>query len=149
MNRLLMVGAAMLALVPVAATAANAPKADLAIVSNTASARHARVGQQVTFMIVATNNGPDAAELDVQVALRGLILVKQTCDLGISADTPSCEYGIVQPGQALTTTVVAQVVRTGARTATSTACVTSASPVNDPKTGNDCVTAALKVVRQR
>jgi hypothetical protein len=33
------------------------PHADLAIVSNTPNVTHARVGQDVTFTIVARNNG--------------------------------------------------------------------------------------------
>ena len=35
------------------------PTADLAIVSNTANVRHAKVGQEVIFTIVARDNGPD------------------------------------------------------------------------------------------
>jgi uncharacterized repeat protein (TIGR01451 family) len=149
MRRLLIVGGALLALVPTAAAAQVVPNADLAIVSNTANVKHAHVGQQVTFTIVATNNGPDAAELDVHVVLQGFVLVRETCDLGISPDTPFCEYGIVQPGVTLTTIAVAQVVSTGAKTATNMACVSSEEALNDPNTSNDCMTATVKVVGRR
>ena len=155
MNRairsLWIVSAALVLVVPLPAAAQELPNADLAIVSNTTSARHARVGQQVTFTIVATNNGPDAAQsLDVTATdLQGLQLVDEVCDLGVSADTPSCEYTDVQPGQTLTTSVVFEIVRTGDKTATLTACVTSEQPINDPTTSNDCATARLKIVGKR
>ena len=149
MHRLLLLGAALLALMPITAAAQTVPNADLAIVSNTANLKHAHVGQQVTFTIVATNNGPDAAELDVHVVLQGLTLLSETCDLGISADTPFCQYGIVQAGETLTTIAVVQVLSTGAKTATNLACVSSEEALNDPNTNNDCVTATVKVVGNR
>jgi hypothetical protein len=149
MHRLLLVGAALLALVPVAVAAQTVPNADIAITSNTANVKHAHVGQEVTFTIVATNNGPDAAELDVHVALEGLVLVGETCDMGVFPDMPSCEYGFVQPGQTRVTIAVAQAVDPGAKSAINTACVSSAQPINDPKPGNDCMTSAVKIVGKR
>src|SRR5215212_9181034 len=84
--------------------------ADIAIVSKTANARHAKVGQLVTFTIVATNNGPEPSQLDVfDQPLIGLHMVEETCDRGVSPDTPACEYSQVQPGESVTTTVVAEV----------------------------------------
>ena len=148
-HRLLIVAGALLALLPISAAAQTVPNADLAILSNTANVKHAHVGQLVTFTIEATNNGPDAAELDVRVVLQGLALVSERCDLGISPDTPFCEYGTVQPGRTLTTTAVVEVLSTGARAATNMACVSSEQAVNDPNPNNDCVTAAVKVVGRR
>src|SRR5207247_1631228 len=117
------------------------------IVSNTANLRHAKVGQEVTFTIVATNNGPDAAELDVsEQALVGLQMVSETCDRGISPDTPSCEYGVLQPGETVTTTVVAQVEAVGSKYASNTACVSSEEALNDPNTANDCITTKLRII---
>jgi uncharacterized repeat protein (TIGR01451 family) len=69
------------------------PTADLAIVSNTASAKHAKVGDEVTFTIVSTNNGPDAADFNVMWSSDQLQLVSETCDLGISADTRPANTG--------------------------------------------------------
>jgi uncharacterized repeat protein (TIGR01451 family) len=148
---LLLVSAALVVLVPFPAAAQEAPNADLAIVSNTATVKHGRVGQQVTLTIVAINNGPDPAPtLDVTAtALQGLQLVDEICDLGVSADTPSCEYRDVQPGQTLTTSVVFEIVSTGDKTATLTACVTSEQPINDPTISNDCATATFKLVGKR
>jgi uncharacterized repeat protein (TIGR01451 family) len=123
------------------------PNADLAIVSNTANLSHAKVGQEVTFKIVATNNGPDPAELFVnEQALVGLVMVSETCDRGISADTPSCEYGVLQAGETVTTTVIAQVQATGSKYASNTACVSSPDPLADPNTANDCATANLRII---
>ena len=122
--------------------------ADLAIVSTTASVKHAKVGDQVTFTIVATNNGPEAADLNVYWLSDQLMLVEEICDLGISADTPACEYGTVEPGVTLTTTVVAEVLSTGSKHAVGTGCVVG-NEVNDPDSTNDCASAAVKVVGKR
>jgi uncharacterized repeat protein (TIGR01451 family) len=131
-------------------TAQAPPNADLAIVSNTASVRHAKVGREVTFTIVATNNGPDAAELDVtETTLDGLLLVSETCDRGISADTPACEYGIVGPGETLTTTAVVEVEGTEGKFAHNTVCVSSEESINDSNTQNNCVTTSLRIVGRR
>ena len=134
----------------VPAGAQATPEADLAIVSKTANVKHAKVGDEVTFTIVATNNGPDTAELDViETTLEGLELVSETCDLGISADTPACEYGLVEPGQTLTTTVVTRVTGTGGRYVVDTACVSSEEPIVDPNPDNDCATATVKIIGKR
>ena len=103
------------------------PTADLAVVSNTAHPRHAKVGGAVTFTIVATNNGPEPAELDVYAsqATDGLSPVELICDRGISPDTPACEYGILQPGETVTTTLVAEVQAGNRKSASDTACVQS------------------------
>jgi hypothetical protein len=147
---LVLVSVAVVGFVPFPAAAQEVPNVDLAIVSITANVKHGRVGQHVTLTIVATNNGPDPAPtLDVQAAFQGLQLVDEICDLGTSADTPSCEYRNVQVGQTLTTTVLAEIVSTGDKTASLTACVTSEGSINDPNVGNDCATATLKKVGKR
>jgi uncharacterized repeat protein (TIGR01451 family) len=126
------------------------PNADLAIVSNTASVKHAKVGSEVTFTIIAANNGPDAAELNVMWASDQMQLVSETCDRGISADTPSCEYGVVDPGQTRTSIVVAKITGTDSKHAVSTACVIEqAGFINDPNPENNCAAASVKVVGPR
>ncbi|TMF36907.1 MAG: hypothetical protein E6I30_03855 [Chloroflexi bacterium] len=149
---LALVSAAVAGLVPIAAKAQTVPNVDLAIVSNMANIKHGHVGQLVTFTIIATNNGPDTApSLDVydNSALQGLQVVEEICDLGISPDTPACEYHNVSPGQTLTTTVIAEIVGAGGKTASLTSCVQSQQLINDPNSGNDCATATLKVVGKR
>lgn len=135
-----------------AATSAaqEVPQADLAIVSNTASVKRAKVGNEVTFTIIATNHGPDAAELDVTWSSEQMQLVSETCARGISADTPACEYGFVKPGHSRTTTVVAGVISTGGTHAVGRACVVEqAGLINDSDSGNNCAAARLKVVGRR
>jgi Domain of unknown function DUF11 len=135
-----------------AATSAaqEVPNADLAVVSDIASVTHAKVGNEVTFTVVATNNGPDAAELNVAWASDQMHLVSETCALGISADTPACEYGIVQPGQTRITIVVAEIISTGSKHAVSTACIIEqAGFINDPDSQNNCAAVTVKIVGMR
>jgi uncharacterized repeat protein (TIGR01451 family) len=149
---LLVSSAALVGVVPLPATAQEGPNEDLAIVSNTANIKQGHVGQQVTFTIVATNNGPDSAQsLDVygNSSVQGLQIVAEICDLGISPDTPACEYSNVLPGQTRTTIVVAEIVSTGDKTARLSSCVQSEDIINDPNIGNNCGTATLKVVGKR
>jgi hypothetical protein len=150
---LIVLGSAALAgLAPLTAAAQAVPSVDLAIVSNTANIKHGHVGQQVIFTIVARNNGPDTApSLDVfdNSALQGLQILAEICDLGISPDTPACEYHDILPGQTLTTKVVAMIVSTGSKTASLTSCVQSEVVINDPNGGNNCAAATLKVVGKR
>jgi uncharacterized protein DUF11 len=133
-----------------AAGAQDIPTADLAIVSHTASVKHAKVGDEVTFTIIATNNGPDAVDFSVMWSSDQLQLVSETCDLGISADTPNCEYGTVEPGVSLATMVVARVLDTRSKRATSTACmVEQPGFIVDPDPQNNCGDATVKVVGKR
>ena len=144
--------AGLVVLLAVPAAAEEVPTVDLAIVSNTANVKHGHVVQYVTFTIVATNRGPDAAPtLDVyfSVALQGLENVVATCDLGISPDGIACEYHGIAPGQTLTTTVVAKLADSGDKTARLTACVQSETIITDPNTSNDCAAATLKIVGRR
>ena len=41
--------------------------------------------------------------MDAQPQISGGVLVTETCDLGVSPDTPFCEYGSIEPGISLTT----------------------------------------------
>lgn len=148
-----LLGAALLALMPVAVAAQPLPNSDLEIVSNTANVRHSHVGQQVTFPILARNNGPDATpSLFVTATFQGLQLVREICALGVSPDTPSCEYSNIRAGQELTTTVVAEVLGTAdqrEKTAALMACVSSGEPINDPNSNNNCITSPVKIVGRR
>jgi hypothetical protein len=137
----------LLALVGLGVTATSAlalrptpiPDADLAILSASASVSHGFA----SFTIVATNNGPDAAELDVAATqLIGLRFVSEACDFGISPDTPFCEYGTIDPGQMVTTVIQAR--QSGGRTVSLTSCVSSEQAINDPNPENDCATLRLR-----
>jgi hypothetical protein len=142
--------AAVMALLPFPAAAQEVPNADLAILSNAANVKHGHVGQQVTFTILATDKGPDAIpNLFVNATFQGLELVEELCDLGVSADTPSCEYSDILPGQIVTTTVIARIVRTGGKTAALRVCVSSPDQINDTDASNDCVTSTVRVIGRR
>jgi hypothetical protein len=95
-----------------AAAETSPPTADIGVVSLHASRATAAHGTRVTFTEVITNNGPDAVELDTLPQITGGTLVNEVCDLGISADTPNCEYGEVAPGTRLSTTFVVRVTAT-------------------------------------
>jgi len=142
--------AAVVALLPFPSAAQAVPNADLAVLSNVANVKHGHVGQRITFTILATNNGPDSTpNLFVNATFQGLELEEELCDLGVSADTPSCEYSNILPGQILTTTVIARIVRTGSKTAALGVCVSSPDPINDTDVSNDCLTATVKVIGKR
>ena len=125
--------------------AAQSPSADLAILRLTGP-HHAKPGKVVTFKIVATNLGPAASELDVGVTFSaGLALTEMRCDLGISPDTPACEYSNVVPGTRLTTLVVATVVAGAGPTESITVCTNNEGQTEDPNSSNDCVTQAIGI----
>jgi uncharacterized repeat protein (TIGR01451 family) len=125
------------------------PTVDLAILSKTADVSRAHPGQSVTFTIVAANLGPDTTQsLDVtdlvDLQPSGLQLVDESCDQGVSPDTPSCEYTDIAPGETVTTTVTVQVLkRSKLKVVTNEACATSEQEVIDENSANDCLTVTL------
>jgi hypothetical protein len=125
-------------------------------ISNTASVRHAKVGDEVTFTSVATNNSPNPVGFYVQTAyaLDGLKFDLVGCDR-VSNDGTFCEYSLVQPGQAVTQTVRARVQATGSRRATETACVSNAEwyrangpklPALTPANVGPCASAMVRII---
>jgi len=127
------------------AAASPLPKADLAIVS-VAGPHSAFTGTTVIFTTVATNRGPATSALHVNVTLSaGLTRTEMTCDLGVSPDTPSCEYNIVAPGTQLTTGVVATVLPGAGPTETATFCTSNEGLTVDQKTKNDCKTVTVAI----
>jgi Domain of unknown function DUF11 len=152
------VGIAVLTLVPGASAAV--PAADLQLVSMTADVHHAKVGQLVTWTVVARNNGPDPADLNVledpQQFLGGAYpytdfdLWRLTCDGTVSPDGWVCEYGLAQPGVMISTRAAVTVNASAPHVASITACVVSwGGPINDPNPTNDCLTRTLPIVGRR
>jgi uncharacterized repeat protein (TIGR01451 family) len=144
------------------ATAASdaLPSVDLAIVSKTADVSRAHTGQLVRYTIVATNLGPDTTPTlfvfdFVDFHASGFHLVEETCDQGISADTPACEYTNVAPGETVTTIVTVRVLKhrkgryRNAKTASNQACVTANGDATDLNPTNDCLTVTLPITRHR
>jgi len=126
-----------------AASAAGLPRADLSVTRVSPARATVTLGELVTFRVVATNNGRASSELNVgAIESQGLRLVRMMCAQGVTADTPSCEYGSVPPGTHLVTRIVARVtsVQSGY---TQVACASSSGDTSDPRPGNDCKLALL------
>jgi hypothetical protein len=156
----------------VANAAEELPNPDVAIVSNTANVRHAKVGQAVIFTIVATLSGPDVVpfifvntdpeppNLAPASILcnprRGECDLYMICDrppplLGPSADTPSCEFTEPHLGELLTVKAAFVVQAGGGKFASFRACAALPDfpPGSDPNPANDCATASVKIVGKR
>jgi hypothetical protein len=127
-----------------AAADTSPPTADLAVVSIHASRQTAAHGTRVTFTEVIRNNGPETAEMDTLPQITGGTLVEEVCDLGISADTPNCEYGDVAPGTSLTTKFVVRVTATNGRL-TVRGGVVSESAIQDDNPFNQYRTATVSI----
>src|SRR5690349_12576384 len=69
-----------------------------------------RAGNTITYTATMTNLGPqNAVAVDVGFTLPDqLNLVSMSCDLGISPDTPFCEYSSLNAGQTVVSTLVAK-----------------------------------------
>ena len=135
--------AAVVLAVPAAADT-SPPTADLAVVSIHASRQTAAHGTRVTFTEVIRNNGPETVETDTLPQITGGALVEEVCDLGISPDTPNCEYGDVAPGTSLTTKFVVRVTAAHG-TLTVRGGVVSESAFEDDNPFNQYRTSAVRV----
>jgi len=135
--------AAVVFAVPAAADT-SPPTADLGVVSIHASRQTAAHGTRVTFTEVTRNNGPETVEMDALPQITGGTLVEEVCDLGISPDTPDCEYGDVAPGASLTTKFVVRVTATHG-TVTMRGGVVSESAFQDDNPFNQYRTASVRV----
>jgi len=67
-------------------------------------------GQDITYTITATNLGTEPAFfVDVAHYLPSeLDFISLICDRGISPDTPFCEYSYLNPGESVTSVLVAR-----------------------------------------
>ena len=135
--------AAVVFAVPAAADT-SPPTADLAVVSIHASRQTAAHGTRVTFTEVIRNNGPETVEMDTLPQITGGTLVEEICDLGISPDTPNCEYGDVAPGTSLTTKFVVRVTATRG-TLTVRSGVVSESAFEDDNPFNQYRTSSVRI----
>jgi hypothetical protein len=121
-----------------------APTADLAVVSIHPSRQAAVHGTRVTFTEVIRNNGPETVEMDTLPQITGGTLVEEVCDLGISPDTPNCEYGDVAPGTSLITKFVIRVTA-GHGTLTVRGGVVSESAFEDDNPFNQYRTSSVRI----
>jgi hypothetical protein len=130
--------------VPAAGQVSGPPTADLGVVSITVSRASAPHGARVTFTEVIRNTGPETAELDTVPQITGGVLVNEVCDVGVSPDTPFCEYGDVAPGTSLTTKFVVRVTATRG-SVTVKGGVLSEAPFQDDNPFNQYRTARVRV----
>ncbi len=121
------------------------PTADIAVTKR-ASQPQIRVGQTVTFVVTATNNGPfDATDVVVNDGLpTDLTLISATPSRGgYNAGTVLWQIGALAVGQTVTLTIVAQGNAVG--TVLNTAAVVGSSPV-DSNSLNNLDSAAVQIV---
>lgn len=113
---------------------------------------HAHVGDRVMFLAIGMNNGPDdivndSMDTHYQDPV-GLTVRRERC-IGVSPDTPYCEFGEVDAGGVTVTRVIATITDpTSTGLASLTFCISHEAAErlrgNDPK--NDCSTAVVHVV---
>lgn len=139
------------------AHAGLAANVDLAVLRVTTNVSSASVGQRLVFRAVAKNLGPDAVpdgdSFDVQYVDAVNIRVKaEHCiipGLGevVSADTPSCEFGVIPVGGKVIVKVVARVLTpTEGMAASLGFCTLSEdASTNDPNPSNNCMTASVPI----
>jgi hypothetical protein len=125
--------------------AAQLASADLTVLRVTGP-HQSMVDRVVTIKILATNQGPATSQLDVGVTFSaGLELTEMHCDLGISPDTPACEYANVAPGTRLTTLVSVRVLEGSSSNETITSCTGNEGQTEDPNPNNDCIPFTIRI----
>jgi Domain of unknown function DUF11 len=153
------IGACTFGVGPDVARAQEQPVADIAVVSLTANVRHAKVGEEVIFTVVAANNGPDVADFAVvadaslffpnQFEPSGFEILSVECQNG-PPDGASCEDDSLPPGATLTMIFHATVKPTTNKVASITSTVYSLnSLIIDPNPANDSLTTSLRIVGKR
>ena len=123
-------------------------RADLAITKMDAP-DPAHVGQNLTYTIVVTNNGPDKAvgvsvtdQLPKNAGYGATTTTQGSCTLKPSKTAVVCDVGTMPSGASVTITLVVKPTSKG--TITNTASVTLVSPT-DPNTANNTATAKTTV----
>ena len=145
---LLIAGFAFLA-EPARAAAAAEPEADLAV-SQTANFTQAPVGTIVSFVSLAWNNGPDdvTSSLDDSYSRPTNLVIRRERCIGpprVSADTPSCEYGVVPIGRKVKTVIRTKLTGTPGSYASLRTCVSAEDGEIDPVAGNNCRTTKVLI----
>jgi uncharacterized repeat protein (TIGR01451 family) len=123
-------------------------RADLAV-TMTDSPDPAHVGQNLTYTIKVTNNGPDRAigvnltdQLPKNAGYGSSTSTQGTCTLKPSKTAVACNIGTMASGASVTITLTAKPTSKG--TITNTASVTLTSPT-DPNSANNTATATTTV----
>jgi uncharacterized repeat protein (TIGR01451 family) len=127
-----------------AAAALTVLCADVAI-TKSASPSPAVPGAPLTYQLVVTNNGPEAAA-DVQVSdplPAGLTFVSASSGCGAAGQSVTCSLGTMSPGASQTLTVTADIASAVGGQVVNTAAVTSTTL--DPDPANNTATATVDV----
>ena len=132
--------------------------ADLSVTVVADKAR-AKIGENITYTVTATNLGPDPAILvSVNHGLPDqLNFVSLSCDRGISSDGTSCEYLTLEPGESVVSTLVTTPnpsAQNHERDGITTAAVSlevdcNYDPANctlDPNSGNNLASVTVKLI---
>ena len=129
--------------------AAADPMTDLAV-SQTASVTQAPVGTIVSFVSLAWNNGPDdvTSSLDDSYSQPVNLVIRRERCIGpprISADTPSCEYGVVPIGRKVKTVIRTKLTGPPGSYASLRTCASTEGGEIDPVAGNNCSTTTVLI----
>jgi uncharacterized repeat protein (TIGR01451 family) len=118
--------------------------ADLAVTK--AAPATGKVGQNLTYTITVTNNGPQAAEgvtaTDTLPKNAGFSSASSNCTAKPSKNVVTCNFGTMAPGASRTATIVVKPTQKG--TYTNTVTVSATSPP-DPNTANNTATTTTNV----
>ena len=129
--------------------AAADPMTDLAV-SQTANVTQAPVGTIVKFVSLAWNNGPDdvTSSLDDSYSQPVNLVIRRERCIGpprISADTPSCEYGVVPIGRKVKTVIRTKLTGPPGSYASLRTCASTEDGEIDPVAGNNCSTTTVLI----
>jgi hypothetical protein len=152
LRRLVSVALGILALLSPLGTPAMAEgTSDLALVETHHPDGPVAVWTKIRIVAVAANLGPDDLvndSLDITYDhVRHLRVLRQRCSDGVSADTPSCEFGEVVAGGRVQTIIIAQVrAWTFPAFAHIRFCVSHEAAIDpDPDHSNDCRSVRVEV----
>ena len=126
-------------------TASGGQQADLSIVKTTSGNGTLVAGEQVTYTLQVTNNGPSAATgVRVTDTLpSGVSFVSSSSPCSTSGQTVTCTISNLEPGST-TITIVGRVAADARGTSSNTATVTAATP-DDPTSSNNTSTSTSTV----
>ncbi|OYO17574.1 hypothetical protein CGZ94_01350 [Enemella evansiae] len=126
-------------------TASGGQQADLSIVKTTSGNGTLVAGEQVTYTLQVTNNGPSAATgVRVTDTLpSGVSFVSSSSPCSTSGQTVTCTISNLEPGST-TITIVGRVAADARGTSSNTATVTATTP-DDPTSSNNTSTSTSTV----